>query len=85
MKSANAGCETIAVELAPHKITVNNIGPGAIYTPIDNDVEADKKMDSQLMGEIPLGRWGRPDEVAGLAVYLALGGRWLCDRQHPFY
>ena len=62
---------TIAVELAPHKITVNNIGPGAIYTPIDNDVEADKKMDSQLMAEIPLGRWGRPDEVAGLAVYLA--------------
>ncbi len=29
---------TIAVELAPHKITVNNIGPGAIYTPIDKDV-----------------------------------------------
>jgi glucose 1-dehydrogenase len=30
---------TIAVELAPHQITVNNIGPGAIYTPIDKDVE----------------------------------------------
>lgn len=62
---------TIAVELAPHQITVNNIGPGAIYTPIDKDVEADKKLDSQLMAEIPLGRWGKPEEVAGLAVYLA--------------
>jgi glucose 1-dehydrogenase len=62
---------TIAVELAPHKITVNNIGPGAIYTPIDKDVEADAAMDNELMAEIPLGRWGRPEEVADLAVYLA--------------
>ncbi len=62
---------TIAVELAPHKITVNNIGPGAICTPIDKDVEADKKLAGQLMAEIPLGRWGRPEEVAELAVYLA--------------
>ncbi|MGH9494330.1 MAG: SDR family oxidoreductase [Candidatus Sulfotelmatobacter sp.] len=62
---------TIAVELAPHQITVNNIGPGAIYTPIDKDVEADTKLNNQLMAEIPLGRWGRPEEVAELAVYLA--------------
>jgi glucose 1-dehydrogenase len=50
---------------------VNNIGPGAIYTPIDKDVEADTRLDNQLMAEIPLGRWGRPEEVAGLAIYLA--------------
>jgi glucose 1-dehydrogenase len=62
---------TIAVELAPHKITVNNIGPGAIFTPIDKDVEADEKLNAALMAEIPLGRWGRPEEVAKLAVYLA--------------
>lgn len=62
---------TIAVELAPHRITVNNIGPGAIYTPIDQDVEADPAIEKQLMAEIPLGRWGKPEEVAGLAVYLA--------------
>lgn len=62
---------TIAVELAPHQITVNNIGPGAIFTPIDKDVEADVNLEKKLMAEIPLGRWGRPDEVAGLAVYLA--------------
>ncbi|HTR64223.1 MAG TPA: SDR family oxidoreductase [Terriglobales bacterium] len=62
---------TVAVELAPHKITVNNIGPGAIYTPIDKDVEADPAMQKRLMAEIPLARWGRPEEVAELAVFLA--------------
>ncbi len=62
---------TMAVELAPHQITVNNIGPGAIFTPIDKDVEADAKIEGQLMEEIPLRRWGRPEEVAEMAVYLA--------------
>ena len=62
---------TIAVELAPHKITVNNIGPGSIYTPIDADVEADKTMNDAILAEIPLGRWGQPEEIGDLAVYLA--------------
>ena len=62
---------TIAVELAPHQITVNNIGPGAIYTPIDKDVESDAKLNDRILAEIPMGRWGKPEEVAQLAVYLA--------------
>jgi glucose 1-dehydrogenase len=62
---------TIAIELAPHKITVNNIAPGAIHTPIDADVEADPEKMSALLKEIPLGRMGQPDEVGRLAVYLA--------------
>ncbi len=62
---------TIAVELAPYKITVNNIGPGAIFTPIDKDVESNPEMEKALMAEIPLARWGKPEEVAGLATYLA--------------
>jgi glucose 1-dehydrogenase len=62
---------TIAVELAPHQITVNNIGPGAIYTPIDKEIESDRKLNDQLMAEIPMGRWGKPEEVAQMAVYLA--------------
>jgi glucose 1-dehydrogenase len=62
---------TIAVELAPHKITVNNIAPGAICTPIDADVQANKEFEDELMAEIPLHRWGKPDEVASLAVFLA--------------
>ncbi len=62
---------TACVELAKHKITVNNIGPGAVYTPIDADVEAQPELEKALMSEIPLNRWGKPEEIAGLAVYLA--------------
>lgn len=62
---------TIAVELAKYNITVNNIGPGAIYTPIDADIEAKPELEKALMSEIPLNRWGQPSDVAGLAVYLA--------------
>ncbi len=62
---------TIAVELAKDRITVNNIGPGAVFTPIDADIEADPALERALMAEIPLNRWGRPEEVAGLAAYLA--------------
>ena len=69
---------TIAVELAPHKITVNNIAPGAIYTPIDADIESNRKIAGKLMAEIPLGRWGKPEEVANLAVFLASDSASYC-------
>jgi glucose 1-dehydrogenase len=62
---------TIAVELAPHRITVNNIGPGAIDTPLDRPTKDDPQKLKTLLGEIPLGRMGRPEEVAKLAVFLA--------------
>lgn len=62
---------TIAVELGKNNITVNNIGPGAVYTPIDADIEAKPELEKALMSEIPLNRWGKPSDVAGLAVYLA--------------
>ena len=62
---------TVAVELGPHNITVNNIGPGAVYTPIDADIEANPTLEAQLMAEIPLARWGQPVEIANLAVFLA--------------
>lgn len=62
---------TIALELAPYKITVNNIAPGAIHTPIDADVEADPEKMAALLKEIPLARMGQPDEVGKLALYLA--------------
>jgi glucose 1-dehydrogenase len=62
---------TIALELAPYHITVNNIAPGAIKTPIDADVMADPQKLQTLLGEIPLRRMGEPDEVAKLALYLA--------------
>jgi glucose 1-dehydrogenase len=62
---------TICVELAPHGITVNNIGPGAIDTPMDAPLKAHPEEMKELLAEIPLGRMGKPEDVAGLAVYLA--------------
>jgi glucose 1-dehydrogenase len=62
---------TAAVELAPHKITVNNIAPGAIDTPINKDTEENPKKMKALLEEIPLDRMGQPEEVAELAIYLA--------------
>jgi len=62
---------TIAIELAPYNITVNNIAPGAIHTPIDTDVIADPKKMEILQAEIPLRRMGQPEEIAKLALYLA--------------
>lgn len=62
---------TISLELAPYAITVNNIAPGAIQTPIDADVEADPAKMAALLHEIPLARMGQPEEVAKLALYLA--------------
>lgn len=41
------------MELAPYKITVNNIAPGAIYTTIDADIEANPEIEEKLMAEIP--------------------------------
>ncbi len=62
---------TICLELAPYGITVNNIGPGAIDTPIDADVKADPQKWNALLAEIPLHRVGQPEEIGKLAVYLA--------------
>ena len=62
---------TICLELAPNNITVNNIAPGAVNTPIDADVEADPEKMAALLKEIPLTRMAQPEEVASLALYLA--------------
>lgn len=62
---------TICLELAPYNITVNNIAPGAIRTPIDADVESDPQKMATLLKEIPLARMGQPEEIAKLALFLA--------------
>jgi glucose 1-dehydrogenase len=61
----------LAVELGPLGITVNNIAPGAIATPINTKMMADKSELDALLANIPLGRMGTPEEVAGLALFLA--------------
>jgi glucose 1-dehydrogenase len=61
----------LAVELGPLGITVNAIAPGAIETPINRNLLQDEVKLRSLLGQIPLGRLGQPEDVAGLAVFLA--------------
>ena len=61
----------LAVELGPKNITVNNIAPGAIITPINKSMMDDKPKLNALLANIPLGRLGTVDDVAALASFLA--------------
>jgi glucose 1-dehydrogenase len=61
----------LAVELGPKNITVNNIAPGAIVTPMNRKLSNDKALLDRLLQNIPLGRIGTVDDVAALAVFLA--------------
>jgi len=62
---------TLAIELAPLKINVNNIGPGMILTPMNQDALDDPKKLEQQVQSIPLKRAGQPAEIGRLAVFLA--------------
>ena len=62
---------TVCQELAPHGITVNDIAPGAIATPINKRTLGDGELLHELQAVIPAGRLGEPDEVASVAVFLA--------------
>lgn len=61
----------LALELAPLGITVNNIAPGAIETPINREMLANREQVQALLANIPLGRIGKPEDVAGLCAFLA--------------
>jgi NAD(P)-dependent dehydrogenase (short-subunit alcohol dehydrogenase family) len=63
--------ETMALECATLGITVNAIAPGMILTPMNARAVADPAYRKTLEADVPLGRAGRPEEVASLAVYLA--------------
>jgi glucose 1-dehydrogenase len=60
----------LAVELGPAGITVNNVAPGAIATPINKALLENKTELDALLANIPLRRMGTTDDVAGLVAFL---------------
>jgi NAD(P)-dependent dehydrogenase (short-subunit alcohol dehydrogenase family) len=62
---------SLAVEWAPYKINVNAIGPGYYKTEMTKPLYQDAKFNKWLESKCPMGRWGKPEELVGTAVFLA--------------
>lgn len=71
-KSAVMGLTRLmACELAKHGINTNAIAPGYMATDNTAQLRADQKRNEEILGRIPAGRWGTPDDLQGAAVFLA--------------
>lgn len=71
-KSGVAGLtKLLANEWASKNINVNAIAPGYIATNNTAALRADEKRNAEILGRIPAGRWGAPDDLAGAVVFLA--------------
>jgi NAD(P)-dependent dehydrogenase (short-subunit alcohol dehydrogenase family) len=62
---------SLALELAGEGVTVNGISPGPIGTEMNHAVMNDPVANAQFLASLPVGRWGKEEEIAALAVYLA--------------
>ena len=80
----------LSIELAPLGITINNVAPGAIETPINTKLLHDPEKLKALLDNIPLNRLGKPADVAAAVAFLAssdadyitrhdAGGGWRAD------
>jgi NAD(P)-dependent dehydrogenase (short-subunit alcohol dehydrogenase family) len=68
----NALTRTLAIEWAPYGIRVNAIAPTHVKTAlIEQKMEDDPALADFFLGNIPLGRLGTPEDIAGAAIYLA--------------
>jgi NAD(P)-dependent dehydrogenase (short-subunit alcohol dehydrogenase family) len=62
---------TLAVEWGPAGIRVNGIAPGYIATELTRPLQANSGFNQWVLSRTPAGRWGRPDDIAPAAVFLA--------------
>jgi gluconate 5-dehydrogenase len=73
--AAKAGLDgltrALAVDLGRHGITVNSVEPGTFATEVNADLAEDPKWAGWLKTRTALGRWGKPEEIAGVVVFLA--------------
>ena len=63
----------MAVELGPDNVRVNAVGPGPVNTDMTAETRADPERKDWLMQGIPMGRFGEPDEIARVIVFLLSG------------
>lgn len=63
--------KSLASELGQHNITVNCVAPGWVVTDMTTDSLNDEKMFSKVLGDIPLNKVARPEEIAGPVLFLA--------------
>ena len=63
--------KAMANELAANGVQVNAIAPGYISTNNTAALQADETRNRQILDRIPTGRWGRPEDIAGAALFLA--------------
>ncbi|MFH1570157.1 MAG: glucose 1-dehydrogenase, partial [Gemmatimonadota bacterium] len=61
----------MAVEWAEHGITVNGISPGYIATALTQPLRDDQQQNDRIVSRIPMRRWGTPEDMAGMYVFLA--------------
>jgi NAD(P)-dependent dehydrogenase (short-subunit alcohol dehydrogenase family) len=62
--------KTTALEWAGLGVRVNAIAPGWIDTPMNREERDDPEAEAKILAQIPMGRWGRPEEIAAAAVFL---------------
>ena len=63
--------KAMAIEGAPHNITVNAIAPGPVKTDLNASIWQRPELFKSFVERVPMGRWSEPDEIGALAVYLA--------------
>ena len=62
--------KSMATEWGRYGITCNAIGPGYIETDLTKSLTEDPEFDSWVKKEVPLGRWGKPEDIIGTAIFL---------------
>ena len=62
--------KTLAIEMAPHNVRVNAIGPSLIITQGTIHIQQNPELAKKYEAEIPLGRLGKPEDLVGTAVFL---------------